>query len=681
MQPSGLTELAVQSGIVAEYVGTDGRPHPAGVETIRALLSALGLEVNTERDAEEHLAMRRDEVARRIVEPVLVIRTGRQADLPFRLPAGLSLDRATLTLQLESGESRRTALAAVLGTVRRSADGTAHGRLELGRAGGGELTPGIHALTIDMPNRVVQSVLVVAPSCPRSDRHWGAFMPLHAVRTTNNWGIGSYTDLAELATWVSELGGGFVGTLPLYPIDDRVPIDPSPYLPLSRLAYNELYIDPLLVPELAGCARARELLGAPDTALQLSALRSDELVDYEGVWALKSQVLALLFDDLCTRPTFRLGELQTFGETHPELHAYADFRAHQALPRPATGDPASDPLFHLYLQWLASTQLGLAGRAGAPLYADMPVGVRPDGFDTEWAPNSFATGAHGGAPPDAFFAGGQNWGFHPLHPEGLRHDGYRYLVASLRRACATAKFLRIDHVAGLHRLYWVPDGMPATDGAYVRYHDDEIRALVCLEAWRAGTVVVGEDLGTVPEEVRTAMEADHMLRSWVLEFESTEATPLPAPPPAVLASLGTHDLPRFATFLEAGDIENGGTDTGPSSAANVTERRRWRSALERSLGASDSLTMKPEQVIARCLEHLAAGPADLVLVDLEELWGERVPQNRPGTGPEAGNWGRKSSRSLEEMRTDTDRSAFLASLAVLRRQAELPDARMEVVAS
>jgi 4-alpha-glucanotransferase len=228
--------------------------------------------------------------------------------------------------------------------------------------------------------------------------------------------------------------------------------------------------------------------------------------------------------------------------------------------------------------------------------------------------------------------------------------------------------------------------MPATDGAYVRYHDDEIRALVCLEAWRAGTVVVGEDLGTVPEEVRAAMETDHMLRSWVLEFESTEATPLPTPRPEVLASLGTHDLPRFAAFLEAGDIENDSTDAGPSSAAEVAKRRRWRRALERSLGLPGTTqapvpATEPEPVTARCLERLAAGPADLVLVDLEELWGERVPQNRPGTGPEAGNWRRKSSHSLEEMRTDSERSAFLASLSVLRGQGELPDSQMEVVAS
>ncbi len=301
---------------------------------------------------------------------------------------------------------------------------------------------------------------------------------------------------------------------------------------------------------------------------------------------------------LLSRPSKRHDELTSFTERHPELVAYARFRADldartpgaagndRIAQRPQEG--ASSFGYHLYGQWAAAQQLTAAASA-APLYADLPIGVHPDGFDPIWAPQDFVTGVHGGAPPDLFFEGGQDWSFPPLHPERLREDGYRYFIDIVRRAFRHASYLRVDHVMGLQRMYWIPEGFDARHGAYVSSRADELHAVVSLEAHRAGTVVVGEDLGTVPAGVRERMTRDHMLRSWVLQFETTEEDPLPEPPAPVLASWGTHDLPRFGAYFAGLDIDENesaghlsatGGDLAAPRARTLAHRHhqgQWRS--------------------------------------------------------------------------------------------------------
>jgi 4-alpha-glucanotransferase len=653
-----LQKLATLSGVVTSYVGIDRTAHEASVETVRAVLGALGTPVDSERDADEWLRQHKEGEARRIIDPVITSRAGAWPRVPVRWPDGAGPGEGTVTLHLESGQTLRQPMERIFAGPRSGSD--ERGELVLQRAGWAPVDPGYHALSIETPQRSARARLIVAPPCPIPARSWGAFMPLHAARGAEDWGIGTYSDLAELARWVSGLGGGFIGTLPLYPIADRPPVDPSPYLPVSRLAYGDLYIDLTVVPELANAPEARQLLESDKVARRIDDLRAQSLVDYDGVGRLKRQVLEALWRGLVDAPA-RRDALASFARRHPELAAYADYRARS--------EPEGISDFHLYVQWLASEQLTAASRAGCPLYADLPVGVRSDGFDAEWAPDAFATGVQGGAPPDDFFTGGQSWGFQPLHPERIRRDGYRYMIECLRRACRHAAYLRIDHVPGLHRLFWIPDGMAATEGVYVTYRSDELRAIVCLEAHRADTVIVGEDLGTVPESVRADMATDRMLRSWVMQFESTEAEPLPDPPPDALATWGTHDLPRFAAYFD-------GQDLAPDADA---EEKRHRDAWRRALLAALGLGSDPALALRKCLEHLAAGPAQLFMVDLEELWGERAPQNRPGTGPEALNWRRRAGRSLAEMQSDTDRIDVLSSLDRLRRDQH--DVTMSAAAS
>jgi 4-alpha-glucanotransferase len=646
--PTELETLASLSGIVTSFLGTDTKAHTASIDSVCAVLTALGTPVDSPRDAHGALQEARRRQAGQVIDAVITCEVGEWPTVPVNLPQGMSPDESTLTLELESGEVWRHAVADL---YTGPASGRAHqGTLALQQTGWRQVEAGYHRLVIEGPRLMAQTRFIVAPPCPTPSRLWGAFMPLHAARSEGDWGIGSYSDLGALARWVEGLGAGFLGALPLYPIADRPPMDPSPYLPLSRLAYSEIHIDPSVVPELHGAPQAQQLLESRSVVRQISAKKSHSVVDYDGIVRLKRQILEALWRSLLDGGPARRDALAAFATDHPELVAYASYRA--------SSDPGQEADYHLYVQWLAYEQLCAASRAGCPLYGDFPVGVRSDGFDAQWAPAAFASGVQGGAPPDAFFTAGQNWGFQPLHPERMRLDGYRYMIDCLQRACRHAAFLRIDHVPGLHRLFWIPDGMAATEGVYVSYRSREMRAIVCLEANRSDTVIVGEDLGTVPDVVRSDMATDHMLRSWVMQFESSSAEPLPDPPPEALASWGTHDLPRFAAFYD-------GLDIGPGASDETrTDRAEWRHALVQALRVEPD----PDVVLRGCLRHMAAGPARLVMVDLEEFWGERSAQNHPGTGPEAMNWTRRATWTLEEMRADTARSSFLSSLGVLRQE-------------
>ena len=668
--PAGLSQLAGQLGVLTTFDGVDGRPHRANEDCVRAVLSALGTPVVSERDARAALEALKAERSRRVIEPVVAIRQGAPAVVPVTLPDDVGPEKCWITVEMETGQLERHRMSTLYLPPGRGRPG----RLDLRPVG--PFAPGDHGLFLETPGLAARARMLVSPTCPRPERAWGAFMPLHALRNDDDWGIGSYTALGELASWLGELGGSFVGSLPLYPLSDSPAMDPSPYLPLSRLAYNELFIDVTAVPELMVVPEARRHLHSAGLAERLRDLRTAPLVDYEEVSGIKREMLRELCRALLSRPSSRRDQLATFAEQHPELEAYARFRAAREIREGGDDDDAG---YHLYTQWVASEQLASAADTGCSLYADLPIGVRADGFDPEWAPDAFARGVQGGAPPDAFFEGGQNWGFRPLHPEQMRRDGYRYLGECLRRACRHAGLLRLDHVAGLHRLYWIPDGMDGRHGVYVRYHADELHALVSLEARRSGTVIVGEDLGTVPPEVRRAMAEDGMLRSWVMQFESIADEPFPNPPPPSLAAWSTHDLPRFATFFATGSPEGGrvgapgeGDRVGPSA-----EHEHWRGEI---LARVTEGQQSADAALRVCLEHLAAGPAELVMVDLEELWGEEEPQNRPGSGPEAANWRRRAALSLSEMRDDAPRARFLASLTDLRKAGPTDDP-LEVAAS
>jgi 4-alpha-glucanotransferase len=700
-----LRQLADLCGVLTSYVGVDRRTRVIEPDVARSVLGALGVSAGNDREVASSIADVRSRRAGVVIEPVLTHRfTGSDA-ISVRLPKGIAPGATWITVRPDGGKPCRRRVSDVAreprSVGREAGDPIQSGAerhqrfdVELERVVP-ELAPGYHRVEVEAPGMEASALLIAAPACPRPRRGWGVFLPLHALRTEHDWGIGSYPDLGELVRWTSRAGGSMVGTLPLYPVLLEDPVDPSPYRPASRLAYNELFVDPTVQPEFALDRRARALLESVAFVRQLEAARDRVLVDYAAAARCRRAVLEPMAELLHDGDSPRRRALETFAVANPHIVAYAQFRAAGEVgrrwsrddPEPSSERERRAVRYHLYGQWAAAEQLSAAHAISRSLYADLPVGVHPEGFDPAWCPTTFAMAAAGGAPPDGFNPHGQDWSFPPMHPEAIRSDGYSYFVASLRRAFAHAAFLRVDHVMGLHRLYWIPSGFDARHGAYVTYRNDELRAIVALEAYRVGGVVIGEDLGTVPDLVRRTMTEDRMLRSWVLQFEASADDPLPSPPQGVLASIGTHDLPRFTSFFlgrEISEREAEGSLAPADADAERVRRRTWAEALRARVDGrgnvpgdfddeprtattahgdrrlADDLTERVARfAYERCVELLAASDADLLLIDLEEAWGEEEPQNRPGTSSTMPNWRRRARYTLAEL----DRCSGLRNLA------------------
>lgn len=446
-------------------------------------------------------------------------------------------------------------------------------------------------------HRVGETLVISAPrKCfQRKGRDWGLFLPLYALHSARNRGAGDLTDLKAFARWAGRLGADWVGTLPLLSQFLDKPFEPSPYAPVSRLFWSEFWLD---VGPVKGLPRGPR-------------------VDYRRQMAAKWRILE--------RKAKGWNPPKRWLRERPEAEEYAGFRGSRT---------------HLYAQWLADRQMeGLrrsCAQAGVGLYFDLPLGVHPEGYDAWKEREIFVEGMHVGAPPDPFFRQGQDWGFRPMHPEKIREQGYDYFIRCVRHSMRYASMLRVDHIMGLHRLFWVPRGCPAGEGVYVRYRAEELYAILSLESHRNRCAVVGEDLGTVPAEVRRSMRRRGMAGMFVVQYEwrSDTRRPLRSAPPGSMAALNTHDMPPFATFWRGGKDQNGEPDAAAVAAAT--------------------------------LRALAKGPARSVLVNPEDLWGERRPHNVPGTVRRRTNWTRKMRFSLEEMSEDPLTRATLRQISALR---------------
>jgi 4-alpha-glucanotransferase len=510
------------------------------------------------------------------------------------------------------------------------------------------------------------------------DRSWGVFTPLYALHSGRSWGAGDFGELAEILAWVGRLGGKFVGTLPLLPAFLIKPCEPSPYSPVSRLFWNEFYLDLAQVSDLDGCPDAVRLMNASAFQAQLEKLRREPLIHYAEQMALKRQVLAALSRSFFAGTSSRWRAFEQFLRDHPHAEDYARFRAvHEQLGEPwprwperlLNGDvsdedcPLASKRYHLYVQWLAHEQLNaLSQRAheqGVELYLDLPLGTHRDGYDVWRFRDVFARGASGGAPPDPVFTQGQDWGFAPLHPQRSREQGHAYFIACLRHHLRCARMLRLDHVMGLHRLFWVPAGLNAEHGAYVTYPAQELYAILCIESHRHRALIVGENLGTVPPIVHRALHRHGVAGMFVSQYEFRATRPaLRRVPANTVASLNTHDMPPFQAYWQGLDIADRralGLVKRSELGAEHRLRKKIRSALTKLLRQSGELDENSNEagaVSRAALSHLAASPARRVLVTLEDLWQEILPQNVPGTSTERINWRRKTRLAQEQFQND-----------------------------
>jgi 4-alpha-glucanotransferase len=677
-QPNSmLGDLAKSYGVQTTYQDDRGKVIEASAEALVTVLRTFGAPLERVEGAAEALRARTQSVWRQVIEPVHVAADGRIGDLPVRLPATLASSKLACRLVTESGEITEWSVAVEVLPVTEVTE-VERVTYRIHRLPLPALPIGYHHLTIVIGGKEYECLVIGAPTrayTPATPiKTWGGFLPLYAVRSARDWGAGDFADLEALIAKINGLGGGLVGTLPLLAAFLDEPFEPSPYSPASRLFWNEFYLAIDRIPDLEQSAAARQLLSSTAVINERAELRSKKLVDYRNVMVLKRRVLEELAATFFSGSGPRQAAFEKFVTSNPRVEDYARFRATCENRRKSwwswTG-PAHDGSlqagdyddkarrYHLYVQWQADEQLRhLSEKArgeGPGLYLDLPLGVNPDSYDVWRDRKSFAIGISAGAPPDVFFTKGQDWGFPPLHPENIRADGYRYLRDYLRHHMQYAGMLRIDHLMGLHRLYWVPQDLGPRHGVYVRYPAEELYAIYSLESNRYRTVLVGEDLGTVPDYVRPAMAKHSVHRLYVAQYEAQPEPEraLPAPAPGAVASLNTHDMPTFAAFWTGADLKDreGMGLLDDEGVRRESERRAaMRSGILGKLRSAGWLGRDEDlqSVLRACLQYLANGDAQVVLANLEDTWGELEPQNRPGTWREKPNWQMKASVPLEE---------------------------------
>jgi 4-alpha-glucanotransferase len=627
---------------------------------------------------------------------VLVAWDGYPPDLVMRLPASQAGATCQFRLAIESGpahtwSSRVRDLPLIEEAEVEGARYQARRQSLIG-----PYPPGYHRLTVESGSRVHECLLLSAPmraplpSGARGQKTWGVFVPLYALHSKRSWGASDLGDLAELVDWVHGLGGGVVATLPILAAFLDEPCEPSPYSPASRLFWNEFYLNIDAIPELQRDQKAREAMGSSGFQAEVAALRASPLVDHRRQMALKRTVLEECARALFAGPSPRRDAFEAHVKDRTTLQDYAAFRAvgdrrrhpWQSWPAPqrdgvlAEGDFERDvQRYHLYVQWLADEQLReLAAQAqatGEGMYLDLPLGVNSSSYDVWRQRELFVPSVAAGAPPDPFFSKGQNWGFPPPHPEQSRLQGYRYVSAYLRHILQLANVLRIDHMMGLHRLFWVPHGADARDGIYVTYPADELYAVYVLEAHRKGAMLVGEDLGTVPPEVRPKMASHNFQRMYVLQFQGRPDPDNGLDPvfEGAIASINTHDTPTFASFTKGRDIDDwvelGNIKAEAAPAEHEQRRKLWEGVAQflRKKGLLEE-TDDLAALHRACLAYLGSGPSRFTLVTLEDLWLEERPQNVPGTWQERPNWKRRAHYALEEIK---QMPAVLETLRELNR--------------
>ena len=423
----GLTTLAGMYGVQTAFYDVDGRRQKAPPEGLLSVLRSLAATVESFSDVQKAIRQRRQELWRSPIEPVTVAWQGEATSVALRVPASQAEGSARCDLTLETGERRQWGCHLAGQPVLQSAvvEGIRYQSLRLPLPP--DLPWGYHRLTVEWGGHQSETLVISAPMkayAPDEGRSWGVFLPLYALRTKKDWGAGDLSDLESLLGWVNDLGGNTVATLPLLA---AFPDEPSPYAPVSRLFWNELYVDISRVPELNQSPSAQAMLGSPEFQREAEQLRSHSLVDFPRIMRLKRQLLEELARCFFAERSNRHNDFARFVDTHPLVEEYARFRAVGERirgPWPEWPPPLRDGLvepddydeeaqrYHLYAQWLAHEQMmGLSRAArckGARLYLDLPLGAHPAGYDTWRERDLFAGDVSAGAPPDTFFAEGQN---------------------------------------------------------------------------------------------------------------------------------------------------------------------------------------------------------------------------------------------------------------------------------
>ena len=703
-----LVRLAGLVGIETHFTDALGQLREAPDQSLMALTGAFGLPSDPARAAAE---IEEFERAAPLGAPAVHLVDAEDPHPQIELGRSARARKIAWACRLEDG-AQRAGRSAV-------EDGAAPGRFVLPLPAG--LPLGYHQLALEAGSETAELGLIVAPArChlpPQLEpgaRSWGLTCQLYGLRSADDWGVGDFSSLAAIAAAAGSCGAAVLGVNPLHARFAAEPLHCSPYSPSSRIMLDYLCIDPAEMPGFAEDQAVRQVIAGEWFGATRWAARSAELIDYGAVAASKRAVLETLWRSFRAvdlgggdpgggdaSSTGRAREFRAFQRNGGrDLLDFATFEAlheHHCRDRrgfswrnwpapmrnPRSGEVAEFAAAHRdrveffqFLQWEADRQLGVAAAAARAaglaigFYRDFAVGANPNGAEA-WADQELVTpSASIGAPPDILNRVGQNWGLAPVNPLVLRRQRFAPFIACLRANMRHSGVLRIDHVMALRRLYWIPNGMAATQGCYVRYPFEDLLRLVALESCRHACAVVGEDLGTVPEGFRQTMRAANVLSYRIMSFERRRDGAFVPPseyPPLSAASAATHDLATLAGFWLGRDIAwrraLGLYPDAAAETAETTERVRDRRLLLEALADEGLLaprdfgkflpetgepTYTPELGDA-IQNYLARSHARLMLVQIEDVIGEREQANLPGTTDAHPNWRRRLGHTLDEI--------------------------------
>jgi len=719
---SVLKQVAEMARITDSYVSAWGDEASVSDETIRHLLAALGYDTSSDASL---LKSAEKKHKKDVLPHVLVLRDDEPVHVELHLGASARESEFSWRLETEQGEVLEGYLQSQIVKDERAQGGPLVFALP------NSLSWGYHKLIVTRKRRKTpyEMTLVITPkACYKQEplqcgkKIWGPSVQLYTLRTNHNWGIGDFGDLKQLVSEIAARGGDFVGLNPIHSLFPANPEGASPYSPSSRRWLNVLYIDVSSVAEFALSTKAQQKVGSNEFQQRLQKARDSHWVNYTEVSALKMSVLPLLFDEFKARHLDKnsaraqnfaafvaaggdsLLQQAAFDALHQHLHAEDDQvwgwpvfpENYRKFDSPAVKkfiEQNQDSVqLQMYMQWLADGQIkeaqALAEEKGmcVGLYRDLAVGVADSGSETWADKGDLCQDVSIGAPPDILGPLGQNWGLPPLNPQQLQVTAYRPYIDLLRANMKHCGALRIDHVLGLLRLWWIPKGEDATKGAYIYYPVEDMLAILALESHRYQCSVIGEDLGTVPDEIVDIL-ADAGVHSYkVFFFETAEDGGYYSPEhykDQSMTALCTHDMPTLRGFWHCDDLKTG-QELGLYPDAEQLEglfddRLKCKQEILNSVAGHGNLsdgigrdaTLVPmDKYLSESLHvHVAAGSSALLSVQLEDWLQMDKPVNIPGTVNEYPNWRRKLSMNLDQVFSNEDVNHIAKRVTEVRAKA------------
>ncbi|MCG9664076.1 4-alpha-glucanotransferase [Vibrio mediterranei] len=721
-EQTALKQVAEMAKIADSYVSAWGSPAKVEDETILRLLASLGYDTTND---ETLLKSAEKKHKKEVIEPVLVVKDEDVVEVELHLGVSARESDFSWRLETEQGEVLEGYLQSQIVRDERAEGGPLVFSLP------SDLPWGYHKLYLERKRRKApyEMTLIRTPracfkqsAIDHGKKLWGPSVQLYTLRTQHNWGIGDFGDLKQLVADIAARGGDFVGLNPIHSLFPANPEGASPYSPSSRRWLNILYIDVSSVAEFALSADAQQMVGSSDFQARLQRARDSHWVNYTEVADLKMSVLPLLFEEFKSRHLDKQSErarlfldfVEEGGESllhqaafdaiHAELHAEDSSvwgwpvfpekyrRFENSATQKFIADNRDKVQLYMYLQWIADVQINeaqaLAEEKGMAvgLYRDLAVGVADSGSET-WADNgNLVMDASIGAPPDILGPLGQNWGLPPLNPQVLQATSYDAYIKLLRANMKHCGSLRIDHVLGLLRLWWIPKGENATKGAYIYYPVEDMLAILALESHRHQCSVIGEDLGTVPDEIVEILREAGVHSYKVFFFETAEDGGFISPAHYAdqsMSALCTHDMPTLRGFWHCDDLKMGSEiglypdkeqleglfDDRLECKQGILDSVAWHGYLPEGVGRDASLVPMDAYLSEALQLHVAAGASTLLSVQLEDWLEMDKPVNIPGTVNEYPNWRRKLSMNLEEIFTQEGVNRIAKRLTEVRANA------------